>query len=99
MKKSSVSEKEKEKWGKVLVSDVMSSEESASDNEEVILVKPLAWRSERVSLFFHQLDEKMERSKKAQARRQRKQRVMSTEFSVRPRPIISLPAWAIADGN
>ena len=74
----------------------MSSEESAPENEEMLQVKPLSWRSEKVSQFFQQLDEKTERSKKAQARRQRK-RVISNEFSVRPRPIITLPTWAITD--
>ena len=94
MKKSPLPEKDKDKWGKVLVADVMSSEESAPENEEMLLVKPLPWRSEKVSQFFQQLDEKTERAKKAQARRQRKQRVISNEFSVRPRPIIALPTWA-----
>ena len=34
----------------------MSSEESDSE-DDVIIVKPLQWRNERVALYFHRLDE------------------------------------------
>lgn len=74
----------------------MSSEESTSENEEILIVKPLPWRSEKVWQFFKQLDEKVERAKKAQAKRQRKQRVVSNDFSVRPKPITTLPVWSLA---
>ena len=90
---------EKDKWAKVLVADVMSSEESDSENEEMLVVKPLPWRSDKVTQFFQQLDEKIERSKKAQARRQRKRRVISNAFSTRPRPIATLPVWSVVEST
>ena len=46
--RSSLDEKAKEKWGKVLVSDMMSSEES---DGETIFVKELPWRSATVNRF------------------------------------------------
>ena len=58
---SNLLEEDKEKWGKVLVADVMSSEESDSENEEILLVKPLAWHTDRVSQYFQQLHGKMEK--------------------------------------
>lgn len=42
-------QKEKDKWGKVLVAETMSSEESDEENEDIITVKPLHWRAEEVS--------------------------------------------------
>ena len=89
-------QREKDKWGKVLVAETMSSEESDPENEEIITVKPLPWRAERVSAFLHRLDSKVETSKTSQAKRQRKRRVESTECSLRTKPLgIALPDWAI----
>ena len=51
----------KDKWAKVLQPNVMSSEESAAESEDVF-IKPIPWRAECVNSFFMQLDEKrMER--------------------------------------
>lgn len=75
-----------------MTSEYMSSEESAGgeefegDNDNVIIVKPLLWRAEKVARFFHQLDEKSVNTKTPQARRQRKSRVISNDFSDRPEP-------------
>ena len=74
---------------------MMSSEESASDNEEMLLVKRLPWCSERVTQFLKQLDEKQEGTKKPQAKRQRKQHVHSTILSGRPLPLATLPPWSL----
>ena len=88
-----MSPKEKEKWKKVLA-EAMSSEESDDENEEVITVKPLPWRAE-VSSFFHRLDNKMKQSKSTQAKRQRKQRIEGSNYSLRLRPVgTSIPEWA-----
>ena len=90
-----MSPKEKEKWKKVLVAEAMSSEESDDENEEVITVKPLPWRAEKVSSFFHRLDNKMKQSKSTQAKRQRKQRIEGSNYSLRLRPVgTSIPEWA-----
>ena len=75
----------------------MSSEESDSEDEDVIIVKPLQWRNERVALYFHRLDEAGAESKTTQAKRQQKQRSKSSVPSLRPKPLVSgLPAWALA---
>ena len=50
----------------------MSSEES--DDGEVIEVRPLPWRSDRVTTFLHSLDDKARDNKSPQARRQMKTR-------------------------
>lgn len=73
----------------------MSSEESDDESEDIIVVKPLVWRSERVTRFLQQLDEKCKDTKTTQAKRQRKQRVASNDTSVRPKPVVAnLPSWA-----
>lgn len=46
LKKFTTSEKDKSKWAKVMTSDMMSSEESDSHDEDLIIVKPLQWRHE-----------------------------------------------------
>ena len=60
-----------------------SSEESG---EGVNIVKPLNWRADRVTRFFHQLDEKNNASKTAQAKRQCKPCVTSIEGSHHSQP-------------
>ena len=79
---------------KVFTSALHSSEESDEDGE-IIIVKPLLWRSERVTEMFHQLDQKIEEGKSAQAKRQKRRRVMGVEPSARPQPP-GLPKWAVA---
>ena len=54
--KLSYNEKDREKWKKVFQVSFMSSEES--ENDGVIEVRPLPWRSDRVTTFLHSLDEK-----------------------------------------
>lgn len=52
-----VYEKEdKEKWLKILVPDMMSSEESDVDDDDVNFVKILPWRANVVQDFLHDLD-------------------------------------------
>ena len=90
-----MTESTKEKWNKVLVPEVISSEESDSgENEEIVYVKPLPWRSELVNNFFAQLDDKIAETKSAQARRQRKKRMVSISNSTRKVPT-GLPKWAV----
>ena len=79
-----------------MTADFMSSEESGE--EDVMIIKPLQWRSERVDKFFRQLDEKSNACKTAQAKRQRKARVTSVELSVRPQSAAdSFPAWSFLE--
>ena len=94
LQRSAWSEKGKEKWMKVFTSDLHSSEESDENDGEIIIVKPLPWRSERVTEMFHRLDEKIDEGKSAQAKRQKRRRVMGVEPSARPQPP-GLPKWAV----
>lgn len=88
-----MSPKAKEKWNKVLQAEVMSSEESGPEEDDMF-VKPLPWRSELVNKFFAELDEKSTERKTAQALRQRKKRIISVHASIRGAPP-GLPKWAI----
>ena len=78
--KLSYAEKDREKW-KVFCFSFMSSEESDHSDEEVIEVRPLSRRSERVSSFLHSLDKKAHENKSPQAKRQMKQRRMGDSSS------------------
>ena len=98
LKKCAMSEKDKEKWGKVLRADVMSSEESDSA-DDVVIVKPLPWRSLKVQRFFNELDQAGIESKTMQAKRQRKQRVIGSIESERPMPSVTLPSWAYTSAD
>ena len=89
---------ELEKWQQVLKMEYMSSEESGIDDEnEVIILKSLPWRSVHVGQMFRRLDDKTLGEKSPQARRQMKRRVTG-ETSSRPRPTGDLPPWAVT-GN
>ena len=88
-----MSSKVKAKWEKILRIDVISSEESATDSED-IFVKPIPWRSTLVHDFFVELDSKSMEGKTAQAKRQRKRRMVSHINSNRNVPS-GLPKWAI----
>ena len=51
--------KDREKWEKVLTLEVMSSEDSGmEEDEEILVVRPLPWRSTRVDEMFDELDKK-----------------------------------------
>ena len=81
---------------KVFIPEMVSSEESNSDGEDVIKVKPLPGRSSRVTQMFHDLDEKVEGSKTVQAKRQKRRRVIAMNNSTRSQPP-SVPSWATKD--
>jgi len=98
LKKSTTSEKDKAKWAKVMTSDMMSSEESDSHDEDLIIVKPLQWRHDRVGLFFHRLDQAGGESKTTQAKWQRKRRTHASVPSQRPKPT-TCPSWAFAEND
>ena len=105
-----MSGKEKEKWGKALAVDMISSDESVSGDEDAIATKLLPWRSSLVTsgsslvtsgsslvtTFFHRLDEKAQVGKSRQAKRQTKKRVRGYIESDRPVPS-GYPEWTLAD--
>ena len=91
--KLNLPEKEKEKWMKVLTPDFQSSEESR-DDDTIIAVRPLPWRSDRVSMKFNELDKKTDASKTPQARRQKRRRLIGTDNSTRCMPE-NAPKWSL----
>ncbi len=90
LKRSSV--KQKEKWAKMLVMEMMSSDES---DGEIIKIKELPWRSGKANEFINALEEGIAGRQSGQALRQTKQRVVQG-ISSRPRPpaTAALPSWA-----
>ena len=50
--------KDKEKWERVLINEVMSSEDSCSDSDDVF-IKEIPWRSQIVDTFISKLDGKV----------------------------------------
>ena len=89
--------KEKEKWSKILTAELISSEESGSDNgEQVLIVRALPWRSSRVDHMFRILDKSALSMRSPQGRRQMKRRVAGST-STRPQcQIEGIPKWAVS---
>ena len=93
-----MNEKDKEKWKKVVTAEFISSEESG-DEDNVIIVKPLLWRAEKVTRFFYKLDDLSSTNKTPQAKRQRKTRIVSTDYSERKQSDNTkdnYPQWALS---
>ena len=76
-------DQDKEKWMKVMTTEMRSSEDSNSEHGDTIVVKPLLWRSLRVTKFFYTLDN-VKASKSSQARKTHFERfsIISTTASV-----------------
>ena len=84
-------------WEKIMILDLISSEESTVDEEEVLVVHPLPWRSSKVDAMFNRLDEYTKDNKSPQALRQTKKRCVGNS-STRNIPVNSLlPKWAVND--
>ena len=84
----------KETLKKVMLASFMSSKESAEESVEgqedkraVMLVKPLPWRSSRLTRILHQLDHKASRKKSKQSLQQTWPRVEGPP-STRPKPVV-----------
>ena len=88
--KSSIKEKEKEKWRNVLVPELMSSDDSDGDS---IVVQNHPWRSSTLDNFFYKFDEQLLSNMSSQATRQMKKRILDGAESSRPKPVVSLPVW------
>ena len=87
--------KDREKWEKVLTLELMSSEDSGM--EEILVVRPLPWRSTRVDEMFDQLDKRIISGKSPRSRWQMK-RCKVGNFSKRPHCTSdSIPKWAFAN--
>lgn len=74
LKTSSLKDAQRDLWKKVVVKEFISSEESGEEDlengwkQQVLLVKPLPWRSAKVSRFFSQLDHKAQKNKSKQSK-------------------------------
>ena len=85
---------QRDKWLKVMTTELMSSEESEDDS---IVVRPLPWRSKYVTNMFEKIDGYCSRKKSSQAKRQMKARKIG-ETSSRPKPFnLEIPDWALTD--
>ena len=69
--KLKLSAKDKEKWERVLIIEVMSSEHSCSDSDDVF-IEEIPWRSQIVDTFISKLDDKVWELKSPLAKRMRK---------------------------
>ena len=94
--KSKIKDCERKKWEKVFIPDMMSSEESDQENDHNMVVRELPFRHERVTSYFHAIDEATYKTRSSQAVRQRKNRVLQ---GVSSRPIPSgVPKWSLKTG-
>ena len=90
------SPQQKEEWKEAMKVEMISSDESDVDNgDEVIVTKPLPWRSANVSQFFSKLDEECRHNKSPHARRQMKPRKCGLPSS-RPKPQ-GFPDWVFSN--
>lgn len=90
-------QEEKDKWFKVMKIEVMSSDESAvEEGDEVLIAHPLPWLSAEVVAFKQKMDAEIKKEKSPQALRQTKRRVIGSP-STRPCPTQGLPSWALID--
>ena len=94
---SFATDKDKEKWSKILSMEFMSSDESGMDDgKDVLITKPLKWESEAVISFKRALDDQSFRQKSPLAKRQMKTRKRGLHSS-RPKPLGDFPSWAFMD--
>ena len=94
--KSKIKDSEREKWEKVFIPEMMSSEESDPENEHNMVVKELPFRHERVTSYFHAIDVATHKTRCSQAVRQRKNRVLQGVSSRTVPP--GVPKWSLKTG-
>ena len=93
MKSSALSEETKKKWKPAFVPELISSEESdGTDDDASFTIRPLVWRSDKVTNFFSHLEKKNNNSTQRNKRMSLKRKVGLP--SDRPPPA-SLPEWMI----
>lgn len=94
----SYSEIDRQKWKKVLITDMISSDSSGVEDTipAVLVAKDIPWRSCKVANFFDKLDKVHEDSISEQAKRQTKKRIHRGKLSTRTMPS-EVPKWAISN--
>jgi hypothetical protein len=95
VKSTTLSEESKRKWKPVFIPELMSSEESddSEDGNASFTVRPLLWRSDKVSNFLSKLDEKKFNSCTQRSKRMSLKRKVGLP-SDRPPPA-GLPDWIV----
>ena len=69
-------ESHRERWLEALKIDTMSSEESDKENDEdILVVRPLSWRSTEYEKLLKIIDKNQEKCRSSQAKRQLLKRV------------------------
>ena len=81
MKTTSLNDTQRELWKKILIKDFISSEESEGEDHQVMVVRPLSWRSKKVDRFFQRLDKKAGKNKSKQSKQQTLPRVTGENSS------------------
>ena len=95
-KNMSYSEIDRQKWRKVLIADMISSDSSGvEDTIPVLVAKEIPWRSHKVTNFFDKLDNFHEDLKSEQAKRQTKRQIRRGKVSSRGM-LDGIPKWAIS---
>lgn len=92
----SETKKDRVKWQKMFIPELMSSEESGGEQAKYIVIRPLTWRASRVDKFFKSLDDAAQGKMSAQSQHQKKEKRIG-EPSAHPKPTGELPAWACTD--
>ena len=91
MKNPRLTEQARKKWLKVMVNEMMSSEESR--DEDKVEVHRLPWRTDYVNKMFHKIDSYPIARKSPQARRQMKETANGL-LSTRVTPL-GMPSWSV----
>ena len=80
----------------MLVPDIVSSEDDDEESGDIMIVRPLPWRSSAVNNFFLQLDEQSVGQKSSQAKRQMKKRVLGSASARLMPEDGEIPLWAFS---
>lgn len=90
-----MSKEGKEKWSPCLTQELISSEDSEDEDEGQFIVRPLTWRSDKVTELFMNLDRKYYNRQTTRSKKMSYDRVrQSGQPSDRPKPMNSnLPSW------
>ena len=91
-KTKGLTEEQKKSWSTALTVDMMSSEESESDSEAAIVVRPLPWRSRKVESLFDSMDKKHYKNARKRSQKMSFSRRVG-DPSDRPRPNGNYPNW------
>lgn len=97
MTNKKLSPQQLEKWLVTMKNELMSSEESEVDEngDDVVVVRPLPWRSSYCSRMFSKIDSYTYHKKSSQGKRQMKNRRVG-EPSSRVLPTdINVPDWVV----